>query len=165
MEGIVEVSGTEGEEVPSPPRSKPRPKPRSTHRQPSDVEGNEGDDEDVFGPVSSPKVPSPTKRGAPKQAPVSHEHNATDNEIPLGEANELGDAPHIAVNGHHSPAPPSSPRKRRRESVGSEPEDPVSQQHLNNPSSGVAIEQPPPSPARSHISVADIKNRRKRVRR
>lgn len=148
----------------SPPRSRPRRKPRPTYRQPSEAEGNEGDDEDVFGLISSPKNPSRLNRRTTKGAllPDVVTGNGGHESSP-GEGNRgldiPGDAPHIPVNGHHSPSS-ILPRKRvRKEATASEPED-SERQEDDDPS---LIQ--PPSPSHSHISVADIKNHRKRVRR
>jgi cohesin complex subunit SA-1/2 len=161
VEGIIDASGTEGEEMQSPPHSKSRPKALPSHRQPSDAEGG---DEDVFGPASSPKFPSPSKRHAPQQVPLQHDVTSNDEE-PHGEDHsnpEISqEAPHAAVNGHRSP-PPNPPRKRQRESMATEFEDPERQEN-NDPLNGLPIQSP--SPSQSHISVADVKNRRKRARR
>lgn len=160
----MEGSGTEGEDL-HPPHPKPRPKPHRTRRQPSEAEGHMSDDEDVFGRVSSPRIPPPSERHIIQksrlpvnktpndEAEVPH-YEDTNREISQG-------SPHVIANGHHSP-PLTSPLKRRRETQANEPEDSEEQEN-NDPSTDHPI--PPPSPSHSHISVADMKSRRKRIRR
>ena len=157
-EGLISGSGTEGDDADLRPRPKPRPKPRPTRRRALVAEGNDGDDEDVFGPVSSPKLASPDRQSS-RNLRSRHDDVVHDNsEPPEHEVNldvfQVG--PQDTVNGLRSP-PQTSPKKRRRE----ENEPKLSAGHKNNgPSPGRAS-----SPAPSHISVADVKNRRKRVRR
>ncbi|KAF8513560.1 hypothetical protein BU17DRAFT_95252 [Hysterangium stoloniferum] len=173
-EGLVAESGTEAEAdaVVPPPRLKSKPKPRPKARRQRLSEGNDGDDEDVFGPVASPAVQlrSPSKRRAAQKAAIRDDIPAmNDDEEPVvaqqydeepatnGDRGPAQNGKQPITNGHQPPAVAPTSRKRRRqasetaESDGQENIDPAADQA--------------PSPARSHVSVADIKNRRKRVRR
>ncbi|KIJ37056.1 hypothetical protein M422DRAFT_61048 [Sphaerobolus stellatus SS14] len=155
VENIVEApSGTEGEgeEQPAPapkPKAKPRPKPRAKARKPQENADDENNG-DVFGPVSVPKpTRSPSKRQAAQKPPIREVGSQPPEE------EEIPAVP--AVNGHKSPENPSQ-RKRPREEVDSELSEPEEPEDPTSPARE-------PSPARSHVSVADVKNRRKRIRR
>jgi len=150
VEGIVEgadrgQTATDGDEPASPkPKPKARPKPRMTKRKSAAADD---DDADVFGPVGIPKARSPSKRQAAKKVPIREVgSDGPDDEVV---------AP--TLNGHNSSPKVASSLKRRREADGSELSDIDGQENIDPAREA--------SPAQSHVSVADVKNRRKRARR
>lgn len=139
-------SATEGDA--REPRQRPKPRQKRKQRRRGSVAstGNEGDDEDVFRSVSRPlRTRSPSKRLNARKANIAQNT----------ETNANGNSPGMPVtNGHGSS--PSSVRKRRRSDAGN------SEREDDHPELG---EDQSVSPARSHVSTADTKSRRKRIRR
>ena len=150
VEGTYNAAEGEGEEpAPAPkPKAKPRPKLRAKGRKAQENDG-ENNENDVFGLVNPPKsIRSPSKRQAAQKPPIRE----------VGSEPPEEEAPGAPIlNGHKSLEKPSR-RKRRREDADSEASDDAQPEEGGSP-----VREP--SPAKSHVSVADIKNRRKRVRR
>lgn len=102
---------------------------------------------DVFGSVDKPGGRSPSKRRAAQKPAIMY-----DAPQPFGE-----EMPSTELNGHKVTS--KSSRKRRRKTADSVHSDEEQENYEPVPPARA------PSPAHSQISVSDVKNRRKRIRR